>query len=42
MPAIPTAISAHGVEALAKSKGADTPPDLKESFNGGPLSVPPG
>jgi isopenicillin N synthase-like dioxygenase len=32
----------HGVEALAKSKGADTPPDLKESFNGGPLSVPPG
>lgn len=31
-----------GVEALAKSKGADTPPDLKESFNGGPLSVPPG
>ena len=26
-----------GVEALAKSKGADTPPDLKESFNGGPL-----
>lgn len=31
-----------GVEALAKSKGMDTPPDLKESFNGGPLSVPPG
>lgn len=31
-----------GVEALAKSKGVDTPPDLKESFNGGPLSVPPG
>jgi len=31
-----------GVEALAKSKGADTPPDLKESFNGGPLSVPSG
>ena len=31
-----------GVEALAKSKGADTPPDLKESFNGGPLIVPPG
>jgi isopenicillin N synthase-like dioxygenase len=31
-----------GVEALAKSKGQETPPDLKESFNGGPLSVPPG
>ncbi len=27
-------------EALAKSKGHDTPPDLKESFNGGPLHVP--
>ncbi|MCY6381247.1 isopenicillin N synthase family dioxygenase [Hoeflea prorocentri] len=30
------------LEALAKSKGEDTPPDLKESFNGGPLKVPPG
>ncbi len=29
-------------EALAKSKGVDTPPDLKESFNGGPLTTPPG
>jgi isopenicillin N synthase-like dioxygenase len=29
-------------EALAKSKGVETPPDLKESFNGGPLSVPDG
>jgi len=28
-------------EALARSKGQDTPPDLKESFNGGPLHVPP-
>lgn len=27
-------------EALARSKGEDTPPDLKESFNGGPLTVP--
>lgn len=27
-------------EALARSRGADTPPDLKESFNGGPLTVP--
>ncbi|MEJ6478375.1 MAG: 2-oxoglutarate and iron-dependent oxygenase domain-containing protein [Octadecabacter sp.] len=29
-------------EALAKSKGVDTPPDLKESFNGGPLATPDG
>lgn len=28
-------------EALARSKGEDTPPDLKESFNGGALRVPP-
>lgn len=27
-------------EALARSKGEDTPPDLKESFNGGPSAVP--
>lgn len=27
-------------EALARSKGVETPPDLKESFNGGPLAVP--
>jgi isopenicillin N synthase-like dioxygenase len=30
-----------GTEALAKSRNVDTPPDLKESFNGGPLAVPP-
>ena len=29
------------LEALAKSRGVDTPPDLKESFNGGPSSPPP-
>lgn len=29
-----------GKEALAASKGMDTPPDLKESFNGGPLLKP--
>lgn len=29
-------------EALARSRGEDTPPDLKESFNGGPLFTPPG
>ncbi|PJI92507.1 isopenicillin N synthase-like dioxygenase [Yoonia maricola] len=27
-------------EALARSKGEETPPDLKESFNGGPIKVP--
>ncbi|HMQ57094.1 MAG TPA: 2OG-Fe(II) oxygenase family protein, partial [Rhizobiaceae bacterium] len=29
-------------EALAKSRNEDTPPDLKESFNGGPQSAPQG
>jgi isopenicillin N synthase-like dioxygenase len=29
-------------EALAKSRNVDTPPDLKESFNGGPASAPAG
>ena len=29
-------------ETLAKSKGFDTPPDLKESFNGGPIKQPKG
>lgn len=29
-------------EALARSKGQDTPHDLKESFNGGPAQVPDG
>ena len=29
-------------EALAASKGKKTPPDLKESFNGGPLVIPEG
>ena len=31
-----------GTEALAKSRGEKTPPDLKESFNGGPQSTPAG
>jgi len=31
-----------GSEALAKSKGVSTPPDLKESFNGGPFKLPKG
>ncbi len=30
------------LEALAKSRGVDTPPDLKESFNGGPQETPAG
>lgn len=29
-----------GTEALAKSRDAESPPDLKESFNGGPARVP--
>ena len=29
-------------EALARSKGIEGPPDLKESFNGGPETAPPG
>jgi isopenicillin N synthase-like dioxygenase len=41
-PGYPYGYLGPGVEALAKSKGQDTPPDLKESFNGGPLSVPAG
>jgi isopenicillin N synthase-like dioxygenase len=41
-PGYPYGYLGSGVEALAKSKGEDTPPDLKESFNGGPLSTPPG
>lgn len=31
-----------GSEALAASRGEKTPPDLKESFNGGPLEIPKG
>lgn len=30
------------LEALARSRNVDSPPDLKESFNGGPLRVPAG
>jgi isopenicillin N synthase-like dioxygenase len=41
-PGYPYGYLGDGVEALAKSKGVDTPPDLKESFNGGPLSTPSG
>jgi len=41
-PGYPYGYLGHGAEALAKSKGQETPPDLKESFNGGPLAVPAG
>ena len=41
-PGYPYGYLGSGAEALAKSKGQDTPPDLKESFNGGPLAVPDG
>jgi isopenicillin N synthase-like dioxygenase len=41
-PGYPYGYLGPGAEALAKSKGQDTPPDLKESFNGGPLAVPEG
>ncbi len=39
-PGYPYGWFGPNTEALAKSKGHDTPPDLKESFNGGPLRVP--
>ena len=42
VPGAPYGYLGPGTEALAKSRGEDTPPDLKESFNGGPLSIPPG
>ncbi len=41
-PGYPYGYLAPDSEALARSKGEDTPPDLKESFNGGPLGVPEG
>ncbi|PJE30845.1 Isopenicillin N synthase [Pseudooceanicola antarcticus] len=41
-PGAPYGYLGPGTEALARSRGEETPPDLKESFNGGPLAVPPG
>lgn len=41
-PGYPYGYLGPELEALAASKGVETPPDLKESFNGGPLSVPEG
>ncbi|AVA22009.1 MULTISPECIES: 2OG-Fe(II) oxygenase family protein [unclassified Rhizobium] len=41
-PGYPYGYLGPGTEALSKSRNIDTPPDLKESFNGGPLAVPAG
>jgi isopenicillin N synthase-like dioxygenase len=41
-PGYPYGYLGPGAEALARSKGVESPPDLKESFNGGPLSPPEG
>jgi isopenicillin N synthase-like dioxygenase len=41
-PGYPYGYLGPNSEALAASRGVATPPDLKESFNGGPLEVPPG
>lgn len=41
-PGYPYGYLGPKTEALAKSRGEDTPPDLKESFNGGPLKAPAG
>ena len=41
-PGYPYGYLGPNSEALAKSKGQVTPPDLKESFNGGPLTTPAG
>jgi isopenicillin N synthase-like dioxygenase len=41
-PGYPYGYLGPNSEALAASRGVATPPDLKESFNGGPLLLPPG
>jgi len=41
-PGYPYGYLGPNSEALAASRGVDTPPDLKESFNGGPLQQPHG
>ena len=41
-PGYPYGWIAPNREALAASKGENTAPDLKESFNGGPLNIPQG
>jgi isopenicillin N synthase-like dioxygenase len=39
-PGYPYGYIGPGLEALAKSRDAASPPDLKETFNGGPLTTP--
>ena len=41
-PGYPYGYLGPNSEALAASRGVATPPDLKESFNGGPQTKPPG
>jgi len=41
-PGYPYGYLGPELESLAKSRNVDSPPDLKESFNGGPVSVPTG
>ena len=41
-PGYPYGYLGPGTEALAKSRNVESPPDLKESFNGGPAAIPPG
>lgn len=41
-PGYPYGYLGPGTEALARSRDIDSPPDLKESFNGGPLEAPAG
>jgi isopenicillin N synthase-like dioxygenase len=41
-PGYPYGYLGPELESLARSRGEDAPPDLKESFNGGPQRVPPG
>jgi isopenicillin N synthase-like dioxygenase len=41
-PGYPYGYLGHELESLAKSRNVDAPPDLKESFNGGPSSAPAG
>ena len=41
-PGYPYGYLGPGSEALAKSRGVESFADLKESFNGGPLSIPEG
>ena len=41
-PGYPYGYLGPRLESLAKSRNVDAPPDLKESFNGGPAAVPAG